>query len=117
MSSEVAQISDPELITRAKSGDKKAFTTLVARHQSALFRYAKALTRQEADAEDVLQRAFLGAWRGLQTYEGRASVRSWLFTIARHEAHRMGRLLAGAPSTLSVNWAKPQAGATRNGPR
>lgn len=55
-----------------------------------MHRLARALTRDAASAEDVLQETFLAAWRGASGYRGDASERAWLLTIARHAAQRHG---------------------------
>ncbi len=65
--------------------------------RARVFRYARSLVRTDADAEDVLQRTFIAAWRSAGTFEGRSSAFAWLCTIARHAAERAGRLRAGAP--------------------
>ncbi|MDP1555058.1 MAG: sigma-70 family RNA polymerase sigma factor, partial [Hyphomonas sp.] len=71
---------------------------LVARHQAAVFRFARAATGGPAAAEDVLQETFLAAWRAAGTFQGRSAVRTWLLTIARNQAwhhrERAGRLPA-----------------------
>jgi RNA polymerase sigma-70 factor (ECF subfamily) len=81
--------SDAELIAATAAGDREAFGALVIRHQGAILRVARALVPQQA--EDVLQETFLAAFRFAGTYRGDAPVRSWLFTIARHAAHRLAR--------------------------
>ncbi|MBI3207008.1 MAG: sigma-70 family RNA polymerase sigma factor [Myxococcales bacterium] len=82
---------DAELIARAASGDRAAFTELVERHRAAVHRYARSLTKNDADAEDALQRTFLAVWRSAATFRGPASARSWLFTVARNAALRQAR--------------------------
>ena len=84
--------SDAALLARTASGERAAFDVFVARHRAAVFRFARAVSRGDAEAEDVLQEAFLAAYRGAHTFEGRAQARSWLFTITRREAwRRLGR--------------------------
>lgn len=91
---------DADLIAAAARGDRAAFETLVLRHQAAVFRFARAIARSDAEAEDVLQEAFLGAWRGAASFRGESAVRSWLFTIARNAALRHGRRRAGEPAEM-----------------
>jgi len=84
--------SDAALLARTAGGERAAFDTFVARHRAAVYRFARAVSRDGAEAEDVLQEAFLAAYRGAHTFEGRAQARSWLFTITRREAwRRLGR--------------------------
>ncbi len=82
---------DGQLIVRIGGGDRTAFSELVRRHQSALYRYVRALTRNDADAEDALQRTFLSVWRSAASLRSEASEKSWLFTIARNAAFRQMR--------------------------
>lgn len=78
---------DREWAAAAAAGDHEAFASLVTRHQAGVYRLARLLVHQQADAEDILQQTFLSAWRGLGSYRGEASVRTWLLTITRHAAY------------------------------
>jgi RNA polymerase sigma-70 factor (ECF subfamily) len=69
-------------VERARAGDTEAFRVLVERHSHALFRLAYRLTGNEHDAEDVVQEAFLKAYRRLDQFESRANFGSWLYRIA-----------------------------------
>lgn len=73
--------SDLELLHRSAAGSERAFHTLVDRHADRLFAIASSLTGNAADAEDVLQETFAGAFRGIKKFEGRASVKTWLTRI------------------------------------
>jgi len=77
---------DARLITRIASQDEAALRLLLARHQAGLFRFAQRLLRNEAMAEEVTNEVFLEVWRNARKYEGRASVATWLFSIAHHRA-------------------------------
>jgi RNA polymerase sigma-70 factor, ECF subfamily len=70
------------LIERAQSGDSDAFRLLVEQHSRAIFRLAFRMTGNEQDAEDVVQEAFLRAYKRLSDYEARASFSTWLYRIA-----------------------------------
>lgn len=70
----------------------------MARHQAAVWRFARSLCRDPAVAEDVLQETFLAALRGGARFQGEGSARPWLFTIARNRAHRHFRRRAGEPA-------------------
>jgi len=79
-------VSDVELVARARQGDPAAFGELVTRHRSAVYRAALAALGSHADAEDAAQDAFLVAYRRLDTFRGQASFKTWLLTIAWHQA-------------------------------
>src|SRR5436853_6827747 len=72
---------DLALTREAARGDGRAFHALVDRHGPRLLRLARALCGTAADAEDVLQETFLGAFKNLPRFEGRSSVRTWLSRI------------------------------------
>jgi len=74
-------MSDP-LVSLAKAGDEVAFRALVEPHRRELHVHCYRMLGSVQDAEDVLQETLVAAWRGLRGYEGRASVRSWLYRIA-----------------------------------
>src|SRR5262245_24927650 len=77
--------SDPnaelDLLRRAAKGSASAFHELVDRHADRLFRLARSLTGQAADAEDVLQETFAGAYKNAGTCRGDSSVGTWLTKI------------------------------------
>jgi|CXWL01.1.fsa_nt_gi RNA polymerase sigma-70 factor (ECF subfamily) len=72
---------DATLADRARQGDSEAFRQLVERHGSPLFRLAQRLVADEAAAEDVVQEAFLRAWRALPSFDGRSELATWLHRI------------------------------------
>lgn len=73
---------DIELIEQVRGGDDDAFRYLVERHSRFLYRSAYRITGNSADADDVVQEAFLRAYRALDSYDGRASFPTWLHRIA-----------------------------------
>jgi RNA polymerase sigma-70 factor, ECF subfamily len=79
-------VSDDDLVARARQGDPAAFGALVDRHRSAVYRAALAALGSHADAEDAAQEAFLLAYRRLTGFRGDASFKTWLLTIAWHQA-------------------------------
>jgi len=79
-------VTDAELVERARQGDGVAFGELVDRHRSAVYRAALAALRSPADAEDAAQDAFLTAYRRLSSFRGESSFKTWLLTIAWHQA-------------------------------
>jgi RNA polymerase sigma-70 factor (ECF subfamily) len=79
-------VTDAELVERARQGDPAAFGELVDRHRSAVYRAALAALGSPADAEDAAQDAFLIAYRRIDSFRGEASFKTWLLTIAWHQA-------------------------------
>jgi RNA polymerase sigma-70 factor (ECF subfamily) len=75
-------VDETELLTAAKEGDEDAYASLVAAHRPALHAHCYRMLGSVPDAEDALQEALLRAWRGLPRFEGRSSLRSWLYKIA-----------------------------------
>ena len=89
----VAVIADEDLAARAAAGDADAFEALVSRHEARVYRLAYRLTGSDADARDVLQDAFLAAYRGLASFRGAARFSTWLHRITTNAAlmHRRAR--------------------------
>ena len=73
---------DRELAERFWSGDRAAFDQIVRRHQRGVWHLVRRYVKRDADASDVTQLALVRAFRGLGTFRGAASVRSWLYRIA-----------------------------------
>ncbi len=86
-------VSDVDLVTRARQGDPAAFGALVDRHRTAVYRAALAALGSHADAEDAAQETFLLAYRRLGSFRGDASFKTWLLTIAWHQAINRRRSL------------------------
>ena len=91
---------DHALVARIVAGDSAAFETVMRRHNGALFRTARAILRDDADAEDALQEAYLAAYRNLGAFRGDARLSTWLTRIVINQAlMRARRRSAGnAPS-------------------
>jgi RNA polymerase sigma-70 factor, ECF subfamily len=77
---------DTALLNLAREGDESAFAELVGAHRAQLRTHAYRMLGSVHDAEDALQEALLRAWRGLPGFEGRSSVRSWLYSIVTNAA-------------------------------
>lgn len=91
------RISDLALIRRTAAGDATAFSVLARRHQAAVYRFASSLVPEGAEAETVLQEAFLAARRTAHRYQDEAPVRTWLLALARQVAHRRHPRRGAAP--------------------
>ena len=75
------QVSDLELLRRARRGDGRAFHALVDRYARPMYGLAYSLLNNAADAEDVVQETFAGAYKALSKFEERSSVKTWLSRI------------------------------------
>src|SRR5437764_9270660 len=98
---EPGQVPDVELVRLAQKGDGTAFAELVARHQRQLYRLALRMTGSEADAQEVLQEAFLNAYQKLPNFRGEAQFSSWLYRIAANSALMRLRRKRRAPDALT----------------
>ncbi len=81
-------MSERQLLDAARGGNESAFARLVESHRGALHAHCYRMLGSVPDAEDALQEALLGAWRGLPGFEGRSSLRSWLYAIATNACLR-----------------------------
>jgi RNA polymerase sigma-70 factor (ECF subfamily) len=82
---DAAERSDPELVERARGGEREAFGFLYRRHQAYVYRFARAMTGSASLAEDIVQEVFLALMRDLDRYDSsRAALRTYLFGIARN---------------------------------
>jgi len=103
---------DVVLARRAALHDHAAFRTIVDRHGPALYRYARRMLDDPQDTEDCVQEAFAAAWTSLPHFEGRSSVRTWLFAITAHKVRSLQRRRARAALPLPfapLDEADPQA--------
>lgn len=88
--SAVTKDPDAGLLDRLRSGDEEAFVILVGRYRDAMLRLAAGYVPSLAVAEEVVQDAWIGVLRGLSGFEGRSSVRTWLFRILVNRARTAG---------------------------
>ncbi len=77
-----------ELLTRARTGEREAFTALVERHHAELVRIAYAITGDLDEARDAAQRAWIKAWQQLPKVREPERLRAWLIAIAANEARQ-----------------------------
>jgi RNA polymerase sigma-70 factor (ECF subfamily) len=77
---------DQVLLDGLRAGDERAFEMLVARYDGGLRRVARTFLRTPSAVDDVVQDTWLGVLRGLQTFEGRSSLRTWMFSILLNQA-------------------------------
>ncbi|HET6728812.1 MAG TPA: sigma-70 family RNA polymerase sigma factor [Jiangellaceae bacterium] len=115
---DVAARLEPELLASARRGDSAAFERLVAGYRNELYAHCYRMLGSVQDAEDALQESLLGAWRGLAGFEGRSSLRAWLYRITTNAclrliARRPRRMLSmdhGPPLRDTDDLGEPVAG-------
>lgn len=83
---DLASLSDAELAPLLQRGDRAAITVVVRRHNQRLFRAARSVTRDDAEAEDVVQETYVRAFAGLARFRGESRLSTWLTRIAINEA-------------------------------
>ena len=81
-----ADLSDGHLVEGLRRGDEAAFRHLIDAHSPSLMRVARGYVGSRAVAEEVVQETWLGVLRGLQSFEGRSSLRTWIFRILTNVA-------------------------------
>jgi RNA polymerase sigma-70 factor (ECF subfamily) len=78
--------SDEEIVHRVKAGDTVLYEIIMRRYNQRLYRVARAILRDDTEAEDVMQDAYVRAYEHLEQFAGRALFSTWLTRIAVHEA-------------------------------
>lgn len=103
------------LVQRLRAGDREAFTALVLRHGGAMLRFAMTFVKHRALAEEVVQDTWLSALDHLDGFEGRSTLRTWLFRIAANTARtRLAR--EGRSVPFSSLGSQEEAGEPAAGP-
>jgi RNA polymerase sigma-70 factor (TIGR02960 family) len=92
------------LIERARAGDGEAFGQLIEPHRRELMVHCYRMLGSAQDAEDALQETMLAAWRGLAGFEGRSSVRTWLYRVATSRCLNALRAGSRRPPAASAPW-------------
>ena len=92
----VETLPDEEVVRRVREGEPALFEILMRRHNPRLYRVARSIVKDDAEAEDVMQQAYVNAYSHLDQFADRARFSTWLTRIAVHEAlarvRRRGRL-------------------------
>ena len=113
------EVTDPELLcrnrlARAQRGDEDAFAQLTDPYRRELQLHCYRILGSLQDAEDLLQETLLAAWRGLEQFEGRSSLRAWLYTIATNrclnalrERDRRPQVVHAAENYSEISWLEP----------
>src|SRR5262245_35728214 len=91
-------LTDEDIVTRVVEGQTALYEVLMRRYNERIYRAARAIVRDEAEAEDVMQQAYVNAYAHLRQFDRRAKFSTWLIRIAIHEAlaraRKRGRYLA-----------------------
>jgi RNA polymerase sigma-70 factor (ECF subfamily) len=107
--STAASEQDLALVEALRAGDETAFMMLIERYQPSMLRIARMYVSTPAVAEDVVQDAWLGVLKGLDGFEGRSSLRTWIFRILVNIAKTRGQREARSVPFSSV-WAPDPEG-------
>lgn len=103
--------TDAELLGRLRDGDEDAFVILVGRYQQPMLRFARTMVPSHAVAEEAVQDTWMGVVRGIEQFEGRSSLRTWLFRIlvnrAKTRGEREARTLPMASLAAEVGGDEP----------
>jgi RNA polymerase sigma-70 factor (ECF subfamily) len=105
----LAAETDEEIVALVLGGDATPFESLMRRHNQRVFRTARAILRDEAEAEDAAQQAWLSAFQHLAQWDRRARFSTWIVRIAVHEALRRARKTARTELALVDDRAAPNA--------
>jgi len=118
----VSALPDTEIVRRVRDGDTALFEILMRRHNQRVYRPVRAVVKDEADAEDVMQQAYINAFTHLHQFQERSQFSTWLIRIALHEAFGRRRKVrlsesmtqipsdaGGSSDALSDALASPQA--------
>src|SRR5262245_54952579 len=98
------ELATEDLISRARTGDGEAFRALTEPHRRELQVHCYRMLGSFQDAEDALQDTLLAGWRGLDGFEGRSSIRTWLYRIA---TNRCLNVLRAAKRRPAEQWDMP----------
>src|SRR5215475_1771944 len=94
--SNAAIADEAELVSRAVQKDERAVRTLIQRYNRRLYRLARSVVRDDGEAEDVVQEAYVRAFTNLASFRGEAGLGTWLSRIVLNEA--LGRLRRKRPT-------------------
>jgi RNA polymerase sigma-70 factor (ECF subfamily) len=93
-------LTDQELLDAARGGDKQSLETLLKRHQARVYRFGMRMCRDPEDARDILQDTLLTMARSLSDFQGKASLSTWLYSVARSYCIKKRRKSKFAPARV-----------------
>lgn len=99
----VAAPPDTEIVRRVRAGDRALFEVLMRRHNQRVYRVVRAVVKDEADVEDVMQQAYINAYTHLHQFEERSQFSTWLTRIALHEAFGRRRKVRRSESLARIH--------------
>jgi len=102
------EVPDDELVAGAKAGQLRAFDQLVARHRGRVYAMIYSMVRNEADAWDLSQEAFIKAWRALPRFNGDSAFYTWLYRISHNVVYdwmRKKRVKSETEFDDDLRWA------------
>jgi RNA polymerase sigma-70 factor (ECF subfamily) len=86
----VTDVDDPALVARLRAGDERAFEELISGMYSTMLSVARRYVNSRAVADEVVQETWLGVLQGLERFEGRSSLKTWIFAILVNRAKTRG---------------------------
>jgi len=98
--SDTAQLPDEDLVARIRAGDMSLFEEIMRRYNQRVYRVVRAILRDEHEAEDAMQQAYIQAYQHLDQFAGRSQFSTWLTRIAIHEALARRRRQRRATETI-----------------
>jgi RNA polymerase sigma-70 factor, ECF subfamily len=105
--------ADAALLERLRAGDEAAFEALVVRHYATMLAVAQTYVKGRAVAEEVVQEAWLGVIKGLDRFEGRSSLRTWILSILVNQAKTRGVREARSVPFATLEGEEPAVDADR----
>ena len=100
----VRAISDHELVQAALSGDGRAFAQLVEQHSRLVYAAVRTVGADREEVDDIVQETFIRVYRGLASFEGRSSLATWIYSIARNQA--LSTAARTRPDTVPIEAAE-----------
>ena len=95
-------LTDTEIVRRVRVGESALFEILMRRHNQRVYRMVRAVVKDEADVEDVMQQAYINAFTHLHQFEERSQFATWLIRIALHEAFGRRRKMQQSESRTLI---------------
>jgi RNA polymerase sigma-70 factor (ECF subfamily) len=108
-----AGLEDEQVIARLRAGDEHVFEALVARHYATMMAVARTYVRSRAVAEEVVQETWLGVLQGLDRFEGRSSLKTWIIAILVNKAKTRGQREARSVPFTALEGDEPSVAPER----
>lgn len=110
-------IDEYGLLSRLRAGDESAFRQLLSDFGPPMLRVAGAYAPDSQAASEIVQETWIAVLRGLESFEGRSSLRTWVFTILRNCARRRAKMEARSAPLTSLASREGRANCIRSSPR